>query len=82
MRCSRMYVGFYVLTDRRRHSHCCLENVSGVKNGREVLKVWLASVELKAYQEIVKILFSPKVISTTPSSQPELCQPVATFSGV
>ena len=75
-------MGFNELTDRCRHSHCCLENARGVKNGREVLKVLLANVELKAYQEIVKIFFSPKVISTTPSSQPELCQPVAIFSGV
>ena len=75
----RMYVGLYGLTGRHRHSHCWLGNVSGVKNGREIL---LVSVEVEAYSDIVKMHFSPKVISTTPSSQPEVCQPMATLSGV
>ena len=35
-----------------------------------------------AYPEMVKMLFSPRVISVTPSSQPSLYQPMATSSGV
>ena len=75
----RMYVDFDGPTGRHRHSHCCLEDFSGVKNGREILVI---GVEVEEYSEIVKMHFSPKVISTTPSSQPEVCQPGATLSGV
>jgi len=45
----------------------CLGNISGNKYGREII---LIGVEVDIYLEIVKILFSPKVISRTPSSQP------------
>ena len=34
-----------------------------------------------AYPEMVKMLFSPRVISVTPSPQPSLCQPMAISSG-
>ena len=44
-----------------------LGDVSGVKNGTKVLEILLA------YPEMVKMLFSPRVISVTPSSQPSFC---------
>jgi len=42
----------------------------------------LVGVEVDTYLEIVKILFSPKVISRTPSSQPSFYQPMAKSSGL
>jgi len=42
----------------------------------------LIGVEVDTYLEIVKILFSPKVISRTPSSQPSFYQPTAKSSGL
>ncbi len=82
MRCRRTDVGIYSLTGRRRHSHYCLGDVSGVKDGREVLEILLVGVEVEAYLDIVKILFSPTTIFITPSSQPRSYQPMATSWGV
>jgi len=42
----------------------------------------LIGVEVDTYLEIVKILFSPKVISRTPLSQPSFYQPMAKSSGL
>jgi len=60
----------------------CLGDVSGVKDGREVLEIVFLIVEVEAYLVMLKMLFSPKVISRTPSSQPSLYQPTAISSGV
>lgn len=75
-------MGFYRVTGRRRHSYCYLRDFSEIKNGREMLEILLASVKVEAYLVIIKIHFSPKVISITPSSQPKLRQPVVTSSDI
>ena len=74
MRCNR-------LTVRHRHIHYCLGDVNGVKDEREVLEILLASIEVRAYPEIVKIHISPIDISITPSSQPKSCQPFGDIVG-